>query len=125
MCEPGSKRELIKSTLPNDLAFGYLCQNSNSTTLGLYRFEVKDDAETKLKAIVLTQVWVTDIAQADLAGEIQSVILTRSMSQRIKLILATSDRIAIVNAKEGKIEAQLEMDAEIDRTAPVKLFSIP
>ena len=47
------------------------------------------------------------------------------MSQRIKLILATSDRIAIVNAKEGKIEAQLEMDAEIDRTAPVKLFSIP
>ena len=62
MCEPGSKRELIKSTLPNDLAFGYLCQNSNSTTLGLYRFEVKDDAETKLKAIVLSQVWVTDIA---------------------------------------------------------------
>lgn len=45
------------------MAFGYLCQgpSGRNSTLGLYRFEVKDDKETKMKRITLTQLWVQNL----------------------------------------------------------------
>lgn len=39
-CEPGSRREFIRSNNFNDMVFGYLCQSQDTknTTLGFYRF---------------------------------------------------------------------------------------
>ena len=107
VCKAGSKRSFIRSPNQNDMAFGYLCQGpaDASSTLGLYRFEVKDNKEKKLKQIVLGEMWAINLAEKGLEGGVKSAILTRSMSQRLKFILATdAGKIAILSTKDGKVE---------------------
>ena len=106
-CKPGSKRSFIRSPNQNDMAFGFSCQGPSGTSLGLYRFEVRDDAERKLKKISLAEMWAVDLAEAGLELNetgVQSIALTRSMSQRLKFVLSTHDKIAIISTKDGKIE---------------------
>ena len=109
------------------MAFGFLCQGPAGTSLGLYRFEVRDNAEKKLKRISLGEMWAVDLVEAGLelneTTGVQNIILTRSMSQRLKFILATHDKIAIISTKDGKIENKVAFDDEIDGEAPVKLFA--
>ena len=67
VCKPGSKRSFIRSPNQNDMAFGYLCQSPEGTSLGLYRFEVRDaDKEKKLKQIALGEIWAIDLDQKDI-----------------------------------------------------------
>ena len=88
---------------------------------------MREDKESNLKRISLGEMWAVDLIEAGLelneATGIQSTILTRSMSQRLKFILATHDKIAIMSTKDGKIENTVDFDEEIDGKAPVKLFS--
>ena len=50
-------------------------------------------------------MWAINLAEKGLEGGVQSAILTRSMSQRLKFILATdAGKIAIISTKDGKVE---------------------
>ena len=63
------------------MAFGYLCQGPDkAASLGLYRFEVRDEKAKKLKQIVLGEMWAIDLTEKGVEGGIQSAVLTRSMS---------------------------------------------
>jgi len=123
-CAPGSRRQLIRSNNPNDLIFAYLCQSEDlkNTTLGQYRFEVEDDKETKLKKVVVAQNWVLDLGQAGIEGRIESAIFTRSMSARVKLVVATADRFAIVSSIAGAVERVESLEDDL-RASP-KLMAV-
>ena len=47
------------------------------------------------------------------------------MSQRLKFILATNDKLVILNSKDGQVENQVDLDDGVDRSMPIKLVSIP
>lgn len=47
------------------MAFGYLCHGPAGGSLGLYRFEVRDDeVEKKLKRVALGEIWAIDLAES-------------------------------------------------------------
>lgn len=131
VCKPGSKRSFIRSYNYNDMAFGYLCQGPAGSSLGLYKFEVQveEEGEKKVKRAGLAEVWAIDLVESGIEvnaseeGSVQSAILTRSMSQRLKFILATHEKIAIISTKDGKVESQVAIEDGIDVKARVKLFA--
>ena len=109
MCEPGSRREFIRSPNQNDMAFGYLCQGEGgrNTTLGLYRFTLEDEKDKKMKRIAITEMWSIDLEKAgvELGTEgVRSAVLTRSVSVRPRFVIATTDKIVSVAVRDGKVE---------------------
>ncbi len=81
------------------MLFGYLCQSKDlkKATLGLYQFSTADDSETKMKRIALQELWVVDLAEKGFTEPIASAILTRSMSQKLKFVIATSNQLSILS----------------------------
>ena len=106
-CADSSKRTLIRTNNLNDMLFGYLCQSKDlkKATLGLYQFNTADDSETKMKRIALQELWVVDLAEKGIKEPIASAIITRSMSSKLKFVIATSNQLSIVSQKDGRIES--------------------
>lgn len=51
----------------------------------------------------------------------QSIVLTRSLSQRLKFVLATHDKIVIMSTSNGAVENQVSFDDVINSEAPIRL----
>lgn len=60
--------------------------------------------------ITLGEVWVIDLPSAGIVGRIESVILTRSMSARLKFVVATADKFAILAITNGEVEKLETLD---------------
>ena len=50
--------------------------------------------------------------------------MTRSVSVRPRFVLATTDKIVTVAVKDGKVEVQEDLDAELDKSSNIKLFTV-
>lgn len=105
-CQPGSKREFVRSPNPNDLFFAYICDDQ----IGFYRFEMRDVKESKSKALVIAELWVTNLDKLGLAMPIKSATFTRSMSSKLKVIVATGEKVAVLAQKDGALESMSQFE---------------
>lgn len=127
-CPASSRREFIRSPNPNDPLFGFLCQSEDglTSTLGLYKFDARDDTTMKTRVVEMSSVWVVNLGDSqielDQAG-VQSAIMTRSLSQRLKIILATSSKYVVIGTKDGSVEKQYDFDEGVSKDSRVRLFA--
>lgn len=118
---------MIKSVHPSDAVFGYLCEDPDgkNTTLGFYRFEARDVKGSHLKTIAISEQWVTNLEQMELSSPVLSLTFTRSMSGRLKVIVANEKFIAIINSRDGKLESTINLEDEGLTNKPlVKVFPV-
>ena len=80
-----------------------------------------------MKRIAVTEMWSIDLEKAgvELGDEgVRSAILTRSVSVRPRFVLATTEKLVIVAVKDGKVEFQEDLDAGLDKSSSIKLFTV-
>ena len=75
-----------------------------------------------MKRMNIGEVWVLDLVAKGLEKPVRSVAFTRSMSSRLKVIVATENQFAVLNTKDGSIETLKDLDEGLANQEAMKVF---
>ena len=63
--------------------------------------------------MAIGEVWSIDLTSKGLDKRVRSVTLVRSMSSRLKIVVATESQVAVLAPKDGSIETFKELEDDL------------
>ena len=66
-----------------------------------------------MKRMAIGEVWSIDLNSKGLDKRVRSVTLVRSMSSRLKIVVATESQVAVLAPKDGSVETLKELEDDL------------
>ena len=66
-----------------------------------------------MKRMAIGEVWSIDLISKGLDKRVRSVTFVRSMSSRLKIVVASESQVAVLAPKDGSIETLKELEDDL------------
>ena len=77
-----------------------------------------------MKRMAIGEVWSIDLVSKGLDKRVRSVTFVRSMSSRLKIVVATEAQVAVLAPKDGSVETLMVVEEGLANQEKMKVFAI-